>query len=282
MPHFVYTDHTHLANLEYPGFDRRSLRGSRWIALERALYKNAELIFTRSSNISRSLATDYGCPPEHIACVGAGSNTEVPDSAEVGSERDGAEILFVGVDWERKGGPELLEAFERVRAQCPKARLTIVGCEPEVDSANVAVVSRVPLAEIPGYYERASIFCLPTRREPFGVVVIEALQHGLPVVATRVGAIPDLIHEGENGYLVEPGDVAGLADRLCQLIEDDELRRATADRARKEARTIHTWPAVAGRMADCSREVIEAEAPARTRRAPTPLSTSTLTALETK
>jgi glycosyltransferase involved in cell wall biosynthesis len=259
VPHFVYTDHTHLANLGYPDFDRRTLRGPRWTALERQLYAGAALVFTRSSNISRSLEADYGCPPEHISCVGAGSNAALPDQNATTQERDGREILFVGVDWERKGGPELLAAFERVRAAHPKARLSIVGCDPRIDAPGVSVFGRLPLEEVSSHYQRASVFCLPTRREPFGVVLIEALQYGLPVVATRVGAVPDLIRDGENGFLVEPGDVEQLTNRLCQLQEDHDRRTEMALVAQQEARAIHTWTAVANRMADAIQQVMAAK-----------------------
>jgi glycosyltransferase involved in cell wall biosynthesis len=225
--------------------------------LERRLYEGAALIFTRSSNISRSLENDYSCRPEQIACVGAGSNTPPPASSTPHPERHAQEILFVGVDWERKGGPELVAAFERVRARHPEAKLSIVGCSPTVDAPGISVYGRLPLDEVPGRYRRASIFCLPTRREPFGVVLIEALQHGLPVVATRIGAVPDLVHDGENGFLVEPGDVEQIADRLCQLLEDPGLRTKMALLAQQEARVVHTWTAVADRMACAIEEVME-------------------------
>ena len=74
LPHYVYTDHTHLANLYYPDFDRKDLYSQHWIELERTIYRNATLNFTRTSNVSRSLMEDYSCPPEKVVCVYAGSN----------------------------------------------------------------------------------------------------------------------------------------------------------------------------------------------------------------
>ena len=131
-------------------------------------------------------------------------------------------ILFVGVDWERKGGPVLLEAFRRVRRTHPTAELIIVGCSPEVSLAGCRVVGRVPLEDVANFYRSASVFCLPTTVEPFGFVFLEAFSHGLPIVATNIGAIPDFVQNGRSGYLVDSNDVEQLANRLGELLGDPD------------------------------------------------------------
>lgn len=258
-PHFVYTDHTHLTNLDYEDFDRRTLRGARWLALERALYAGATRVFTRSGNVSRTLLTRYGCPAERVVCVGAGSNARVPDApADRSGTDDVVRILFVGVDWERKGGPELVEAFRRVHARHPEARLRIVGTRPSVDAPGVEVVGRCPVDVVHDHYAASSIFCLPSRREPFGVAYVEALHHGLPVVGTRIGAVPELVEDGAHGFLVDVGDVDALADRLERLVADAALRRSMGERARRRARERYTWESVAARMAESIRASLPA------------------------
>jgi glycosyltransferase involved in cell wall biosynthesis len=247
IPHFVYTDHTHLANLDYSDFDRRALRAPRWIALETALYRAAHVVFTRSAHVSASLIDRYGCAPERAVCVGAGSNARAPDRPIARSDL-GRDVLFVGVDWERKGGPDLAAAFERVRRRHGTATLTVVGCEPRLALPGARVVGRCPVEEIHRHYERADVFCLPTRREPFGVAFVEALHHGLPIVATRIGAVPDLVESGRNGFLVDVGDVDGLAARLEQLLGDPALRRQMGAAGWQRARR-YTWSAVADRIA---------------------------------
>ena len=250
VPHFVYTDHTHLENLNYEGFDPANLYSANWIDCERTVYRNAAMVFTRSSNVSASLVSQYFCDPGQLACVYAGSNAEVPDKVQRDPGRYARKnILFAGVDWQRKGGPTLLAAFARVLMRHPDASLTIVGCSPDVgDMPRCRVVGRVPLDQMPRHFAAASIFCLPTQIEPFGIVFVEAMWQQLPVVATNVGAVPDMVENGANGYLVAPGDAKQLADRLNELL-DDPIRCASFGAASLDlARDRYDWTAVARRM----------------------------------
>lgn len=254
IPHFVYTDHTHFNNLDYPHFDPRALRCSRWVALERTLYRDARTVFTRSAHVSRALVDRYGCDPARVLCVGAGSNAHVPPRP-LERPPDGQEILFVGVDWQRKGGPQLLAAFEALRRTHPRAALTIVGCSPPIYVPGCRTLGRVPVTEVHRYYEHADVFCLPTRHEPFGVAFVEALHHALPIVATRIGAVPDLVEHGTNGFLVQVDDVTGLAAHLARLLDDPALRRRMGQAGERRARNHYTWSAVADRIADRVRAV---------------------------
>jgi glycosyltransferase involved in cell wall biosynthesis len=153
---------------------------------------------------------------------------------------DNKEILFVGVHWIRKGGPQLVEAFRRVRARIPDARLTIVGCSPEIHVEGCEVRGRVSPSELAMYYQRASVFCMPTRYEPFGIVYLEAMAYKLPIVATDVGAIPDFVLNGENGFRVRPGDFGDLAERLIVLLSNPALCSSMGKRGSDIAKQ-YTW-----------------------------------------
>jgi glycosyltransferase involved in cell wall biosynthesis len=131
-------------------------------------------------------------------------------------------ILFVGVDWERKGGPELAAAFKIVQQRHPNARLTIVGCSPQLELRNCEIVGRVPIEQMKNYYAQASVFCMPTRLEPFGIVFVESLLNKIPIVATNLGALPDIVENGKSGYLVEPNNAAELARALGELLSNAE------------------------------------------------------------
>jgi glycosyltransferase involved in cell wall biosynthesis len=221
IPHFIYTDHTHLENRNYPVPEAGTPLSVTWAKMEKGAYQNARMVFTMSRNISRSLINEYGCSPQKVKCVHAGSNVSAEVSGNIDNSRFSAKnILFVGVEWERKGGPVLLEAFRLLRRVHPEARLTIVGCSPQVNEPGVQIEGRVPLAEVPRYYRSASVFCLPTLNEPFGLVFLEAASFGLPVVATRIGAIPEIVADGKSGYLVEPQNPIELAARLGDLLRE--------------------------------------------------------------
>lgn len=250
VPNFMYTDHTHLANLYYPAFDRSKLFSKKWIELEKTIYNNATINFTMSSHVSRSLKEHYDCNSEKVVNAYCGCNSNTFTIANMPSDERylNSTILFVGVVWDRKGGPELWEAFKRVLEKHPKARLVIVGCAPEIDHPNVDVVGRVPLEEVLGYYARATVFCVPTRVEPFGIVFIEASTNQLPVVSTNIGALPDIVLPGKTGYLVEPGDIRSLADSLTLLLDFPEKCREYGVQGRAWVKDKYTWENAGNRL----------------------------------
>ncbi len=244
LPHFIYADTTNLANLFTPGYTEDKLYSDAWRALEKDTYRHASLIFVRSSHIRRSLVEQYDVPTEKIVMAYSGFNTAVKDFDLEEKNYATQNILFVGVSWERKGGPELVKAFERVSKEYHDATLTIVGCSPAINLCNVQVAGRQPLDKVAEYYRRASIFCLPTRLEPFGVVFIEAMAYGLPLVAPNTGAVPDFVQDGKNGYLVETGDIDGLAQALMRLLADPEKCRAFGKAGSALVRERYTWEKV--------------------------------------
>ncbi len=253
-PNFIYTDHTHLANLDYPTFNAEKLKHPQWLELEKHIYKNAAVIFTRSSNISQSLKDRYGAPRHKVVMVGAGSNFNRQNSEYKKDNYQQKEILFVGIDWFRKGGPDLAKAFQTIQRHHPDAHLTIVGCIPNTGLDNCTEIGRIPIEAVSQYYEKASIFCLPTKQEPFGIVFLEALHYRLPIVATNIGAIPDFVKDGENGYLVEPEDPDALANRLIRLLNNPDLCKSMGQRGFELAQSFYNWEKVTQRMADTIRE----------------------------
>ena len=255
LPHFIYTDNTMLANLEY-GMTRRELPVTgKWLQLERQSYHKARACFVMSTNVARSLVQHYGCPEDKVVCAYAGCNASVEQVER--TSYSSKNILFVGVEWERKGGPELIKAFRLVRQQIPDATLTIVGCSPNLSELGCQVVGRVPPSDLKRYYTDAAVFCMPTRREPFGIAFIEAMAYELPVVATNVAAIPDFVRTGENGFLVSPGDTGALAARLTSLLNSPGLCQQMGRRSYEISKT-YTWDNVAAIM----RNTIERFVPA--------------------
>ena len=248
VPHFVYTDHTHLANLNYNDFDSKRLFSDKWIDLEKQIYNNATSTFVRSTNIQQSLIRQYRYPSERAVCVYAGNNVDIRSVITQSKIYTHENILYVGLDWKRKGGPELVNAFRSILAEYPNASLTIVGATPNLDIPNCTVIGKIPPEELAHYYEDATIFCMPTHVEPFGIVFLEAMQARLPIVGTRVGAIPDFIEDGWNGYLVEPGDVQGIVKALSDLLHDPDQRRKFGERGFALAKERYSWESVGKRI----------------------------------
>ncbi len=231
----------------------------RWLALEREAYGRAARIFPMSDWVRRSLIDDYGVDPARIVVAGAGTNI-VAGSLE-GRSWDRRVALFVGLDWKRKGGEQLLEAWPRVRRAVPDAELWVVGTrtDPAPDTPGIRwfgrVDNRAKLAEL---YSQASVFALPSLFDPFPHVLREALGQGLPCVTARTGAIDEIVRDGEDALIVEPGDAGALGDALVALLGDpgraEAMGRAGFERISGEV----TWDDVAGRMAPHLAEISRA------------------------
>jgi glycosyltransferase involved in cell wall biosynthesis len=248
IPNFLYTDHTYLANRRYNPPRLTWPVSPSWLGMEQALYKKARVCFSTSRFAADSIVEDYGVARESVEVVYSGCNTELPASV-FRPERLPRRILFVGVEWERKGGPVLLEAFDEVRKRFPDATLDIVGCSPAVSSGGVIVHGRVERVLIPSFLQKADIFCLPSLAEPSAVALVEASAFALPVVATNVGGTPERLIDGETGILIAPNDVSALAKALCHLMENGRRAQEMGMRGREFSLREFTWTAVAKKMA---------------------------------
>lgn len=242
-PYFIYTDLPILGNQTLPGGEERVRFWSECLPLERRAMQQARRVFTMSEFARRAACECYGLADANVRCVYAGCNSPIPlgDAGKHGNGH-GRNILFVGVDWDRKGGPELLEAFRQVRRRVPDASLTIVGCRPSVaGESGVNVVGRVPPERLGEHYQRAAVFCMPSRREPFGIVYIEAMQAAVPAICSDCGAAPEMVRHGVTGFCVPPGDVGALAGRLEELLCDPRRRSEMGRAGQKLVQEEFTW-----------------------------------------
>jgi glycosyltransferase involved in cell wall biosynthesis len=240
-PHYVYTDHTHLVNLEYPGFLKKNLNTKSWQGKEKDFYSKSQGIFTMSNHVKNSLLNQYQIDPKKVKCVFAGANITQKDINYPLSRYQGKKILFVGVDWERKGGPELIESFKLVLKVHPDAQLDIVGCNPDINVPNVKIWGKMPIQEVKKFYESASIFCMPSKREPFGIVYLEAMAYKLPIVALKIGALPDFVEEGKTGFLVNYKEIKNMADRLIHLLDQPTIAKEMGEIAYKKVKEQYSW-----------------------------------------
>jgi glycosyltransferase involved in cell wall biosynthesis len=150
---------------------------------------------------------------------------------------DEVAIGFSGKLVERKDPRTLAEAFARMRNR-DKARLVFIGdgpLRPELEKTDRArFLGFVNQSDLPHAYAMCDLLVLPSQFEPRGLVVNEAMACGLPVIASdRVGAVGDLVQDGENGFVFPAGDAAALAERLDRIVEDDALRSRMAQRSKE-------------------------------------------------
>jgi len=259
LPNFLYTDHTHLANLQYPGADPKRLFSASWIKLEGSLYRSVRMNLVMSSFVRDSLIRDYQCDSSRITVVGAAPNMDAPDALPDNANYSNQTVLFVGIDWERKGGPVLVDAFREVLRKLPNARLVIAGCNPVVPLPNVEVLGRIPLARVSQLLLRASVVALPSYREPQGINAIEAIMHGIPVVASRIGGLPEVVDDHRCGRIVPAGDAPALAAALFDILSDPALCRRYGEAAREKARTHYSAAVVSQKMGDAIRKALDLE-----------------------
>ncbi|MGZ8194746.1 MAG: glycosyltransferase, partial [Methylosarcina sp.] len=153
-------------------------------------------------------------------------------------------ILFLGRLNRDKGIFDLASAFASIAAHRPDAVLVLVGAEEDAPFARVQEICRASIHQLrkvdftpepERYMAMADIFCLPSYREGFGQVIIEAAAAGIPTVASRIYGITDAITDGETGFLFPAGDVPALTKTLSLLVDNKEYRRQTGEAARTKA-----------------------------------------------
>ena len=189
------------------------------------LYAAARHLFPWNEWVAASLRDDYGVPAEKITPISPGVDQKLffPDpSARPG---DGVvRLLFVGGDFARKGG-DLLLRWAR-ETSVTGWELHLVTRDPVPETPGVVVLGGLKnnSPELVKLYQTCDVFVLPTRADCFSLVAMEAMSCGLPVVISRLGGIPEIVGDGQTGFLLEPDDYGSLALRLDQLVSDAGLR----------------------------------------------------------
>ena len=253
LTYAILTDHTNLLSKRSPNFGvhipEASVRPS-WNTHERRVLNAQDRVFAMSHYVEGSIAQDYDVAPDKIVVVGAGPNLNVDFKRDgVAKDHRARNILFVGLDPIRKGLPTLLAAFERVARTFPDARLDVVGVHgPDGDNVHYRGPLRgEPLKQL---FYAAQIFAMPSIREPFGIVFLEAMWSGAVCIGANHSAMPEIIDDGVTGFVVEPQNTAALADRITQLFENPDRLREMAEAAYRAATERWSWDLAAGAIVD--------------------------------
>lgn len=259
-PSLLYVDCTHRQSAaQWPAWN--PLRGAalqRWYERETRAYLGAVHVFAFSRQTRDSLLADYGLPPERVSVVGAGINARRLPGPDRVRTAGPPTVLFVGNDFERKGGHTLLRAFAEVREQLPQARLLLVGSPPRIPAQpGVAVLGRLHDHEqVLRLYQQADVFCLPSTFDPFPLVLLEAMAHGLPCVSTATCGVPDVLTAGRDGVLVQAGDPVELSRALLGLLQDPQRAVQVGAAGRRRVLEAFTWERVVDRMAPVLDDIV--------------------------
>jgi glycosyltransferase involved in cell wall biosynthesis len=219
----------------------------------RQLVRRCDAVVTCSGELGRRIETALGVEVHHHVIYN-GVDADRFAGPVAATRPPGQEvILHVGKFDHNKGQDVLIDAFARIAGAFPDTVLRLVGGSGShlehlrAQAANLDLAARVeffadiPYADMPSHFATATMFAFPSRQEAFGLVLLEAGACKLPVVASRVGGIPELIHDRETGLLVEPGDAAALAEALRTLLKEPALARQLGERLSERVAADFSW-----------------------------------------
>lgn len=257
-PYAIYTDYA--AKLgdahDYSTYSKNCHRNAKeretYYRLEGEAYRQASRVFTWNELIRRSMVEGYGVDPEKVVNVGVGVCLEPIDPA-VEKRYDSRQIVFIGKDsaFIRKGVPNLLAGFALVREVIPDAQLLLVGLNPDRIPPQPGVVNlgfirdRQRLRDV---LEGAALYAMTPLIDPSPGVVREAMAMKLPVVASNVDGIPEMVIDGETGCLVPPEEPGQLAEAIIALLQDENGMRSMGERGYARVLEHFTWERVLSKV----------------------------------
>lgn len=257
VPCYVYLDATSAQVAaakawEFAHFSREKTR--QVVQYQQRIFDHCSAVFPRSEWTADSLREDYHLPESKIVVTGAGSNFGTTPLPHKGYDEQ--RILFIGIEWERKGGPLILEAFRKLRRSMPEVKLVIIGCDPGITEPGVEVVGRLQksnpaeMQRLLDEYSRASVFCMMSHYEPFGIVVLEAQECGVPCVVPDRFAFGETVRHGETGMLVPEYDAQLLAMTFAELLSEPAKLERMGAAAKEWVAAQWTWDHAARTIRD--------------------------------
>ena len=165
-------------------------------------------------------------------------------------------ILFLGELGRRKGCYDIPEVIKRVKEKIPNVKCIMAGAGSETDEEAIKKLIRekniMDNIVFPGWIreakkdkalKEADVFFLPSYNEGMPMSVLDAMGYGLPVVSTNVGGIPKIVHNGENGYCCDPGDIQGFTNYLVLLLSNDQYRKQAGKQSQKIVKEKYSFAA---------------------------------------
>lgn len=219
-------------------------------------YKCADKVIAVSKATAEETVRFYRLPKERVVAIHNGIDLLSFTDLRVEEENEGHTMLSVGrLSW-RKGYKYLIDAMPNILSEYPDAKLVIVGYGDQRTplqrhvkklgiESSMRFLDKVSGETLYSLYHEADVYVQPSLYEPFGITILEAMSMRKPVVATRVGGIPELITNGAEGLLVEPGNSLQLARAITNVFSDSSCRRRFGSNARKRVEREFTWETIA-------------------------------------
>jgi len=228
------------------GYPARAIAAAE--VIERRAYQNIEHFYPIARYVADDLVSSYGIPRERITVVGTGRGNVQPMQ---GLRNDEArEILFVGkVRFEDKGGPLLIEAFRIARRRDPRLTLTLVAEEkyrPLIAGIpGVTLHGFLPWDDLQRLFNRANLFAMPAMNEPWGLVYLEALGCGTPILGLNRNSVPEIAGDGRFGFVVDDAVPEAIAEAIADAFSDPVRLRAMGDAGQAHCLARYSWSRVA-------------------------------------
>jgi glycosyltransferase involved in cell wall biosynthesis len=265
------------------GGDAFSLRGGILSALKRFALRHSQAWTANTKTTAAEVEKLGEMSAPHIVPMGVDIEQFcIPVTPPTNTGNKKTVVLFVGRLVEKKGVADLLKAFASLpENQLAKTELRVIGDGTErhnletlarilnIDSSSISFLGRMSHDALPAYYASADLFVAPSiidrsgDTEGQGVVLIEAMASGLPVIAYKTGGIQDVINHGDTGILVTPRDIQGLSNAIGTLLQDSNLRQRLGLAGRRHAQSHFAWEVVAKQFLEIFSDVLR-ERPAST------------------
>ena len=165
--------------------------------------------------------------------------------------------MFIGSVGKRKGVEYLIKAFKRINQSHRNIELVIIGkgapstvkyFKELAKGSNIEFIDEVLPNEVPKYLKSCDVFVAPSLGEPFGLINLESMACGKPVISGRAGGVPDYFKDREVGFLVEPGQVDDLKEKMERFLDDSDLAKQMGEKALIHATSNFTWDMTAKKM----------------------------------
>lgn len=259
IPYFILTDYTmKLAERAYLGQVPLGKDLDKWYELESRLYRRAENIFIPAEYISKSLTSDYGVGTDKIIDIGYGCKFD--DLMDIKKDYSNNTILFIGKEFVRKGGNEVVQAFIKVKEKIPDAILQLVGprTNPNKEIKGVTFLGRIKnRIKMLKLFKDASLFVIHPYSEPFGLVFLEAMATKTPCIGTNIDAMPDILEASNAGFVVPIGDIDALAEMMIFILTNKKIAKQMGDAGYKKVCEVYNWEKVVKRIDNCLSKILK-------------------------